>query len=94
MTDLGTLGGNRSRAYAVNERGQVLGVSAAPDGQDHAFLWTNGHMVDLGISRLPVMPTHALNDEGQVIGHLGTSSIATPVIWTVHDDGDRSPGDR
>lgn len=51
-------------------------------------------MVDLGISRLPVMPTHALNDEGQVIGHLGTSSIATPVMWTVHDDSARSPGDR
>jgi probable HAF family extracellular repeat protein len=88
VTDLGTLGGTRSRALAINERGQVLGDSMAGDGQNHAFLWTNGRMVDLGVLyRLPPDPDEALNDEGQAIGELGPEASARPVIWTVHDDG-------
>jgi probable HAF family extracellular repeat protein len=43
ITDLGTLGGIRSRAFAINDRGQVVGLSeiAPPESEmDHAFLWT------------------------------------------------------
>jgi probable HAF family extracellular repeat protein len=88
LTDLGTLGGTRSRALAINERGQVLGDSMAADGQNHAFLWTNGRMADLGVLyRLPPDPDEALNDEGQAIGELGPEAGARPVIWSVHDDG-------
>lgn len=88
MTDLGTLGGNWSRAFAINERGQVFGGSMAADGQYHAFLWTSGRMVDLGVfGRQPADTDDALNNEGQVAGELGPEGSARPVIWTVHDDG-------
>lgn len=35
--DLGTLGGRRSRAYAINEHDVVVGVSELSDGTQHAF---------------------------------------------------------
>lgn len=96
VTDLGTLGGTWSRAFAINERGQVFGGSMAADGEYHAFLWTSGHMVDLGVfGRQPADPDDALNNEGQVAGELGLEASARPVIWTVHDDGtppDPPPG--
>src|SRR5207248_8003523 len=49
ITDLGTLGGARSSALAVNDSGQVVGWATRPDGKTHAFSWTRtGGMVDLG----------------------------------------------
>src|SRR5438445_11042947 len=44
--NLGTLPGGRvSFAYAINDAGQVVGVS---EGGSGAFLWQNGIMTDLG----------------------------------------------
>ena len=49
VTDLGDLPGGEdmSRPMAVNNLGQVVGVSGAADGR-RAFLWANGVMTDLG----------------------------------------------
>lgn len=38
MRDLGTLGGDMSRAYGINAAGQVVGYSSMANGQDHAFI--------------------------------------------------------
>lgn len=44
ITDLGTLGGVDSYAYALNGRGQVVCASETETtGALHAFLWSNGH---------------------------------------------------
>ena len=42
VRDLGTLGGNESRAIAVNNRGHVVGVSTTVTGENHAFFWKQG----------------------------------------------------
>jgi probable HAF family extracellular repeat protein len=49
MRDLGTLGGEESRAFGVNSLGAVVGQGDAAGGEPHAFLWTaDAGMVDLG----------------------------------------------
>jgi hypothetical protein len=62
ILNLGTLGGNQSVAWGINNRGQIAGgaLNTIPDSyqfgvffpygatQVHAFLWQNGRMKDLG----------------------------------------------
>jgi probable HAF family extracellular repeat protein len=69
MTDLKTLGGSCASAFALNNRGQVVGgATIAGDAESHAFLWERGVMKDLGT----LGGTHSyagwLNDSGQVVG--------------------------
>lgn len=46
-TLLGTLGGARGMAFAINENGQAVGFSEAADGKAYATLWDNGQVIDL-----------------------------------------------
>ena len=69
MTDLETLGGSCASAFALNNRGQVVGgATIAGDTESHAFLWEHGVMKDLGT----LGGTHSyagwLNDSGKVVG--------------------------
>jgi uncharacterized membrane protein len=48
MIDLGTLGGTSGGPVALNDRGQVLGISnLAGDQSFDFFLWDNGQLTDL-----------------------------------------------
>jgi probable HAF family extracellular repeat protein len=72
ITDLGTLGGSISYAWAINEAGQAVGGSYIPGSTDHAFLWQNGNMIDLGT--LPGMVSSTatdINDHDQIVGVSG-----------------------
>ena len=48
ITDLGTLGGDESGAYGINDSGQVVGQAQKASGQKRAFLYESGTMTDLG----------------------------------------------
>jgi probable HAF family extracellular repeat protein len=89
LRDLGTLTTDArlsSVAYGVNGGGKVVG-SAAVDEIDtpeyqafpqHAFLWQNGVMEDLGtLSTNPVVSSYAygINEAGHVVGTAGAAIV-------------------
>ncbi len=75
VTSLGTLGGSWSRAYGVNDNGQVAGTSLTGTGYSGAFQWQNGAMQNLG-SMGGNGPSGALaiNNAGQVVGYSTNSA--------------------
>jgi probable HAF family extracellular repeat protein len=90
VIDLGTLGGNESSAFGVNDRGQVVGcaANAVPDSfgfcfgvpqQSRAFLWQRGGMKDLGTLGGPDALAELVNDRGQVAGWSLTDSTVNAV---------------
>jgi probable HAF family extracellular repeat protein len=68
VVDLGTLGGSRSLAYGINNRGQVVGVSETSSGELHAFLWNDGIMSDLGTFGGRTSYAYRIDDSGTVVG--------------------------
>lgn len=78
MIDLGTLGylrgpSSESRAYGMNDVGQVVGESDGFDNRMHAFLWQNGTMTNLDTllpagSGWQLERASAINDAGQIVG--------------------------
>ena len=74
--DLGTLSGDAfSEAFAINERGQVVGVSFGGSSGSRAFIWEDGVMTDLNELVSPatldvVLSAQDINDEGRITGRL------------------------
>lgn len=90
MTDLGTLGGDRSRAWAINGAGQIVGWAQDAGGGYHAFVWEAGPPP--GMMRLPGIPggypdsdARDINEAGVAVGHAWDASfpnsIRRPVVW-------------
>ncbi|HLK60879.1 MAG TPA: hypothetical protein VKU00_30220 [Chthonomonadaceae bacterium] len=77
ITDLGSLGGERVDAYAINNAGQIVGVATIgpdPYSDTHAFLYTKGQMTDLGVlTGGQTSYAYSINTQGQAVG-LGTTN--------------------
>lgn len=77
LIDLGTLGGTCGVPNALNNRGQVVGLSdTAGDAYFHAFIWPgkNNQMEDLGTLGGCCAIATWLNDDGVVVGGSWTSN--------------------
>ena len=75
LVDLGALAFGTSRAYAVNESGDVAGYTLVASGESHAFRWSGGTMTDLGT--LPPSSwsiAYDLDEAGSVVGEAGNFS--------------------
>ncbi len=83
VTDLGDLSGGEdmSHAMAVNNTGQVVGISEAAGGT-RAFLWENGVMTDLDTLTDEHHYSWAwdINDSGQIVGTSGVDGTGGGVL--------------
>src|SRR6476620_1290204 len=88
ITDLGTLGGDQSIAFAVNDSDQVVGLSWTSTGPSHSFLYSNGQMTDLyplNSQELITAGPTGINDLAQVAtGAIGGDGLYYPVIYDSH----------
>jgi probable HAF family extracellular repeat protein len=88
-TDIGTLpGGSFSYATAINNNGQIAGYANFANSTDgsqpqHAFLYSNGVMRDLGTLGGTQSFAYGINGSGQVVGS-STLATATGAAVTSH----------
>ena len=78
LTDLGTLGGDNSEAYWINDAGEIVGRADVPGSQQHhhGFLWRNGMMTDLGVPHgQPCSTAIDINTKGQIILDTGICGV-------------------
>jgi len=95
ITDLGTLASDpQSRAYGINNTGQVVGYSGVVQGPEEgrrAFLWdsTNG-MQSLNTLGGNHSEAYGVNDAGQVVGRTTLSSGESDVRGFLWENGSMS----
>jgi len=67
--ELGTLGGDTSVAYSLNDQGQVVGTSKNSAGDNKAFLWqAEDGMTDLGTLGGKISTASDINNNGNIVG--------------------------
>jgi len=90
LVDLGTLGGTQSYAYGVNDAGTVVGYSLLSDNSSHAFVYSNGVMLDLN-DLLPIgsgwtiEDAYSINASGDILG-MGTFGGADYAVELIPGD--------
>lgn len=83
--DVGTLGGQNSIAYDINDKGEIVG-EADIEGNlaTHAFLWRDGKMIDLstpgGIEKATSRAL-GINSAGVIVGEGQVGDVMHAVVW-------------
>lgn len=62
---VGGLGGYVTQIRALNDLDQAVGVATTATGEDHAFLYSEGHMEDL-TARYGIRDASAINNRGEI----------------------------
>jgi len=91
ITDLGTLGGTESKAFAINSCGQIAGYATMTGGSTRPFFRPSNSLIDLGV--LSGNGTaNSLNSSGYVVGNSPAApSNLRAFIW--HDDNGNNAND-
>lgn len=84
MMSLGTLGGDWSTAWDINDEGHVVGYSSYAPGKSSAFFWNE----EYGMIELPTFGgnslARAINNKGQMVGYSYDSDGSFyPVMWEI-----------
>ena len=68
--NIGSLGGTDTQPEAINDNGEIAGISSTAGNQTtHAFLYSGGKMTDLGVLiGGDYSQASGINDEGDVVG--------------------------
>jgi probable HAF family extracellular repeat protein len=66
-----------TKAYGVNDSGEVVGTGYLSASDFHAFLYSGGKMTDLGPSGAFQATAYAINNSGQVVGTYAMNSGAS-----------------
>lgn len=78
FVELGSLGGSRASATAVNDAGTVIGWAVPKGGglrNARAFVWTEaGGLTDIGTLGGRTSRAYGVNERGQVVGYSATSA--------------------
>lgn len=86
ITDLGSFGGARPTAFAVNDAGQVVVRVRLPEGNFHAFRWSERDgAVDIGHLGGGNTGANEINDRGVIVGWSMQNpppSQRYPIRWT------------
>jgi len=79
LVDLGSLGGSHSCANAINNKGDIVGVSTLKDSQvSHAVLWSKGNLVELGaLDGFTSADAIGISDAGLIVGEAWIPKAAT-----------------
>ncbi len=85
ITDLGSLGGATSAAFALNSTGQAVGWAATPSGYSEALAFSGGSPQNLvtGTSWTEGRAT-GINDAGQITGTVYENGAAHGVVWSAN----------
>src|SRR5205823_5819555 len=74
--DLGTLGGTTSRAFSINDGGQIVGfASVAGEGRTDATLWSDGKAINLGTLVAKTVSGNRINGRGFILGYYNSDKV-------------------
>lgn len=82
LSDLGTLGGNESYAFDINDQGDIVGFSKIADGTSRAFLYSNGTMMNLGALDYTTSSAYGINNSGQIVGRLSKVGESSAFLYS------------
>lgn len=89
MIRLGTLGGESSYAFDINDSNQIIGYSNTAEGNERAFLFdlsSEVTMLALGTLGGLHSAATAINNAGQVVGHSSINHVDTHAF--IYQDGE------